>query len=332
VDDGAVVDSYETKPTLTWTCESGPTKFSVVINDGAPVTVDAAGLSQDATTEKWKWDRTCKTEGTGDDEKNICTHEYVSTELPVGTVTWKVSGTRGDIPVSDDLTYEAPESGESSFVIFGPVQLTIATDVPDEESIVPGDPVKVTVSLDNQTNGEIPLTSLKFAVDFNDTAFTAPIETDLDLLWEAGDDNIAMAIDSGKLSFEITGELGVGKTSPLLAIPFMVKTATPADDYTFKLSDNEVISGGSNGINPPEGDTLNPSAVGGAAKVTVEAAVAPGDVDGSGLPLDLADAILPLQVAAGIPPVVEIKTRADVDEDDKIGVVEAAYVLRELAK
>jgi len=325
-----VADGYYTAaPTLTWVCESGPTKFTVSIN-GTSVDV-GAGLGGDG-----KWianDRACVEDAEVADKMN-CTHTYEQpAAIPVAgsSVTWSVTGTREvsltstpDDNEGGDATYGP--STEDEYFNLGDVLLSIATDVADGESVVPGDTVTATVSLDNQTNGSIPLNSLKFAVDFIDAAFTAPAE--VILLGAVSSITPVFTSDPGKLSFEFDGEIDAG-SGAIVTIPFTVNADAALVAHTFTLSGNEAKST-SIPFDPDNLDTLNPSAVGDPASVTVEAAVAMGDVGGAE-GLDLADAILPLQVAAGMPDII-VNVKADVNEDGKIGVVESAYVLRELAK
>jgi len=59
--------------------------------------------------------------------------------------------------------------------------------------------------------------------------------------------------------------------------------------------------------------------------------VAPGDVNGSGGDPDLADAILVLQVLAGINP-PDVNVGADVNSDNKIGLEEVVYILQKAAE
>ena len=56
-------------------------------------------------------------------------------------------------------------------------------------------------------------------------------------------------------------------------------------------------------------------------------AVVPGDVDGDG-EISLADAAIACQIASKIQPSATIHIGADVNADGKIGVEEAAYVIR----
>jgi len=58
--------------------------------------------------------------------------------------------------------------------------------------------------------------------------------------------------------------------------------------------------------------------------------LSPGDVNGSGGEPDLADAILALQVLAGLSP-PNVNVGADVNNDDKIGIEEVIYILQKVA-
>ncbi len=57
----------------------------------------------------------------------------------------------------------------------------------------------------------------------------------------------------------------------------------------------------------------------------------PGDVNDSGADPDLADAILALKICAGDLKETDISAAADTDNDKKIGIAEAVYILRKLA-
>ena len=57
---------------------------------------------------------------------------------------------------------------------------------------------------------------------------------------------------------------------------------------------------------------------------------APGDFDGDG-DVDLTDAILALQVIAGMKPSSTVNKEADVNDDDKIGIEEVIYVLQKVS-
>ena len=74
--------------------------------------------------------------------------------------------------------------------------------------------------------------------------------------------------------------------------------------------------------------------VGEAGTVTKNITMAPwdysGDIDGD-LDVDLADAILALQIMAGIQPSTTIHTEADVNNDGKIGLEEVLYILQHVA-
>ncbi len=59
--------------------------------------------------------------------------------------------------------------------------------------------------------------------------------------------------------------------------------------------------------------------------------VSEGDIDDSGN-VDLQDAVLANQVCADIVPGSEIFKEADVNNDEKIGVEEVIFILKELAK
>jgi hypothetical protein len=71
-----------------------------------------------------------------------------------------------------------------------------------------------------------------------------------------------------------------------------------------------------------------------AGTVTKNITMAPwdysGDIDGD-LDVDLADAILALQVMAGIQPSTTVHTEADVNNDNKIGLEEAVYIMQRVA-
>ena len=54
-----------------------------------------------------------------------------------------------------------------------------------------------------------------------------------------------------------------------------------------------------------------------------------GDVNGDGQ-TDIADAVLALQIAAGITPVQQIRLSGDVNGDSRIGMEEAAYILQKM--
>ena len=58
--------------------------------------------------------------------------------------------------------------------------------------------------------------------------------------------------------------------------------------------------------------------------------IIPGDVNGSGS-LDLADVVICLQISAAISPDINVQVDADVNEDDKINIIDSVYILRELA-
>jgi hypothetical protein len=55
-----------------------------------------------------------------------------------------------------------------------------------------------------------------------------------------------------------------------------------------------------------------------------------GDINGD-LDVDLTDAILALQVMAGIQPSATIYIQADVNNDSKIGLAEVVYITQEVA-
>ena len=55
----------------------------------------------------------------------------------------------------------------------------------------------------------------------------------------------------------------------------------------------------------------------------------PGDVNGDGQ-RDIADAVLALQIAAGITPIQQIRLSGDVNRDSRIGMEEAAYILQKM--
>ena len=55
-----------------------------------------------------------------------------------------------------------------------------------------------------------------------------------------------------------------------------------------------------------------------------------GDINGDGT-VNLADAILAIQIISGIPPAVTVKKEADVNGDNKIGIEEAIYILQFIA-
>ena len=56
----------------------------------------------------------------------------------------------------------------------------------------------------------------------------------------------------------------------------------------------------------------------------------PGDVDNSG-ELDLIDAILCMKVVCGIDPGVALYAGADVNQDKKLGLEEAMYILQKIS-
>jgi len=64
--------------------------------------------------------------------------------------------------------------------------------------------------------------------------------------------------------------------------------------------------------------------------VAVRAGISKGDVDKDGN-VDLTDAILALQVIAGIEPTTQVYKEADVNGDGKIGIEEVIYILQKFS-
>jgi len=62
----------------------------------------------------------------------------------------------------------------------------------------------------------------------------------------------------------------------------------------------------------------------------VTAGQSEGSVDGDCL-VELSDAILALQILAGIDPSVTVSSQADVDESDQIGLAEVVFILQEIS-
>ncbi len=300
-------DPYDTTPTFAWTAISGPTSFNVTIG-----TSDAVSVSAGTFDDEGKWDArvadTLEAAQAGTDGKNCfkdaesvtCYYNYTPTaELPTGTTdSWTVAairaaGTKDEADPGFDGT-SSTATGDA-IVVLGDITLSLVADKTEAEI---DDLVTVTVSMDNSANGAVPTDSVTFSVSYDrdilSLADSAYETTDRTTAITPGVNASGSGADA-KATVVLAGNIAEG-TGDIVKLLF---TVIGAGDNTFALVGDDILIT-SVTVNPPVGEDRNPAVVGGdSAALTVAEPVLQGDLNGNES-FDLNDAILALQILAGM--------------------------------
>ncbi len=308
--------TYELMPTFEWSAASGPTKFELTIgiDDAAiTVTVDDGNVIDDLDSKtdpkEKKWDKDNRlaaseanaiaAAGNPDDTKNcfgnVCWYEYTPTEaIAIGVADWQIKAIREGMP-KDNFDGANAISESRNLNVLGDITLSLVAD--KTEADIDGT-VKVTVSMDNLTNGDIPVDTLTFTIGYNDDVVTAPTDATPAGTRTSGFTPVVTLSGSGataKATVELTENIIAG-TDAIVELDF---TVAGAGSNTFALTagDIEITS---TTVNPPAGETQNPAAVGGtSAALTVAEPVTQGDLDGNDA-VTLADAVIAMKVLVGL--------------------------------
>ncbi len=284
-----VDDPFDVTPTLEWTCASGPTVFKVSVNDvEEETTVDAGALTDG------KWDRTGIE--VSDAENEIYKYTYPLT-LEVGTHTWQVVAEREDAKTLKDDGYVADAVLGADIVIFGNITLSLVAD--KTGAVAMDQTVIVTVSLDNSTNGDIPVDTLAFSVGYNDgivtpatTDFATPMGRAASLT--PATETLLSGADA-KVTVAFTEEIAAGEKEGIVALAF---TVTGSGDNTFAFVEEDIVIT-STSVVPATGENPFEIEQGDPQTINVAEPVTQGDLNGDES-VDLADAVIALKVLAGM--------------------------------
>jgi hypothetical protein len=306
-------DPYDLTPTLEWTCVSGPTIFKVSVNDVEESTSVDAGTLTDG-----KWDR----EGIEvvPDVDETYKYSYDLTLEAAGTYTWQVVAEREDAKTTKTDGYVADAVAGDAITVLGDITLSLVADKTEAEI---DDAVTVTVSMDNSTNGDVPVNTLTFSIGYNADVVEAP--NDATPLGNASAITpTVQASGSGataKATVTLTGNIIAG-TGDILSLEF---TVTGAGENTFALNAADIAITSAS-VAPPTGEASNPAVVGGDSQVlTVAEPVTQGDLNGDDA-VTLADAVIALKVLAGMTITADVS--AHVAEYGKIDAGLVVYILK----
>ena len=330
-------DPYDTTPTFAWTAISGPTSFNVTIGTG-----DAVSVSAGTFDDEGKWDArvadTLEAAQAGTDGKNCfkenevttCyytpTKEQLPVELSVGTNSWTVAairaaGTKDEADPGFDGT-SSTATGDA-IVVLGDITLSLVADKTEAEI---DDLVTVTVSMDNSANGAVPTDSVTFSVSYDGDILSLadPAYEITDRTTITPGVNASGSGADAKATVVLAGNIAEG-TGDIVKLLF---TVIGAGDNTFALVGDDITIT-SETVNPPVGEDRNPAVVGGdSAALTVAEPVLQGNLNGDE-GVDLEDAILALQILAGMntPSSDQEAVQAHVVAYGKVGVGTVLYIM-----